>query len=136
MGKVSCVVSIGTGMPRVAGFKAPGLFQSTLLLDLIKVLARMAADSYAEASVMKASFKNCPSLYHRLNVERGLEDVSLEEWKRLGDVKTHTMAYLREYDINNDVDVIVNALVGRSSQTFCLDQLGMRTAPFRDPFRC
>ena len=122
--EVSCIISIGTGKPKVAGFKAPGLFQRTLPLDLINVLASMATDSEAEASVMKARYRNCPGLYHRLNVERGLEGVALEEWEKLGEVKTHTMAYLRGDDINSDVDVIVDALVGRSSQTFRLGQLG------------
>jgi hypothetical protein len=84
----------------------------------------MATDSEAEASVMKARYQNCPGLYYRLNVERGLEEVALEEWKKLGDIKTHTMAYLRRDDINTGVNVIVNALIGRSSQTFRLGQLG------------
>lgn len=82
----------------------------------------MATDSEAKASVMKARYQNCPGLYHWLNVERGLEGVALKELEKLGDVKTHTMAYLN--DINKDVDVIVNALVGRPSKTFCLGQLG------------
>jgi hypothetical protein len=77
--EVSCIVSIGTGKPRVAGFEAPGLFQRALPLDLIKVLASMATDSEAEASVMKARYQNCPGLYYRLNVEIRLEEVTLEE---------------------------------------------------------
>lgn len=121
---VSCIISIGTGKPKVAGFEAPGLFQRALPLDLIKVLARMATDSEVEASLMKARYQNCPGLYHRLNVERGLEDVALEEWEKLGDVKTHSMAYLEQADVSKDIDVIVNALIGRSSQTFHLGQLG------------
>jgi hypothetical protein len=123
MREVSCIVSIGTGKSKVAGFKSPGLFQRALPLDLIDVLVSMATDSEAEAKKMKERYQNCPGLYYRLNVERGLEDVSLEEWKKLGDVKTHTMAYLEE--ISNDIDAIVSALAGRSSQTFRLGQLGI-----------
>ncbi len=122
--EVSCIVSIGTGKPKVAGFKAPSFFQRALPLDLVKVLASMATDTEAQASVMKARYQNCPSLYHRLNVERGLDEITLEEWEKLGEVKTHTMTYLGEDDINNDLDIIVKALVGKSSQTFCLGQLG------------
>ena len=123
--EVGCIVSIGTGKPKVAGFDAPGLFQRALPLDLIKVLASMATNSEAEASAMKARYQNCPGLYHRLNVERGLEEVSLEEWEKLGDVKTHTMAYLGGHDVSNNVNVIVDALVGRPLQTFRLGQLGI-----------
>lgn len=36
---VSCIISIGTGKPKVAGFKALSLLQRALPLDLIKVLA-------------------------------------------------------------------------------------------------
>jgi hypothetical protein len=122
MREVSCIVSIGTGKPKIAGFKAPGLFQRALPLDLINVLKSMATDSEYEAKRMANRYQNCGGLYHRLNVDRGLEDVSLEEWEKLGDVKTHTVAYLR--DVSNDIDLIVAALVRRSSQVYRLGQLG------------
>ncbi|OBT69989.1 hypothetical protein VE03_00561 [Pseudogymnoascus sp. 23342-1-I1] len=130
--KVSCVLSIGTGMPKVSGFEAPGLIQRALPLDLINVLARMAADSDAVALEMKARYQNCPGLYHRLNVERGLEGVALEEWKKLGEVKTHTMTYLGQDDISTDVDVIVKALVGKSSKTFSLGRLDGAVPGYND----
>jgi hypothetical protein len=123
--QVGCIVSIGTGMPKVAGFDAPGLFQRALPKDLIKILASMATDAGDEAKMAKERYKNCPGLYHRLNVERGLEDVSLEEWKKLGEVKTHTTAYLRRDEVSNDIDVIVTALAGKSGETFPLGQLGI-----------
>ncbi|KAM3066473.1 hypothetical protein ACMFMG_012057 [Clarireedia jacksonii] len=120
---VSCIVSIGTGKPKVAGFKAPGLFQRVLPLELIQVLADMVTDTEAEASAMEARFQNCPGLYHRLNVERGLEEVSLEEWEKLGEVKQHTMAYLSDNAVSRRIDVIVDALVGKSQQVYPLGQL-------------
>ncbi|KFX92080.1 hypothetical protein O988_07432 [Pseudogymnoascus sp. VKM F-3808] len=121
--KVDCIVSIGTGKPKVSGFKAPGLFERVLPLELIGVLKKMATDSEAEASRMKDRFRNCPGLYHRLNVERGLETVSLQEWEKLGEVKTHTEAYLNTDAAGEDIGVIVDALVGKPSQAFPLGQL-------------
>lgn len=121
---VSCIVSIGTGKPKVTGFKAPGLFQRVIPSELIKVLVNMATDSEAEASAMKSRYQNCPGLYHRLNVERGLEEVSLEEWEKLGEVNAHTMAYLGDDTVSREIDMIVNALVGKSLKTFPLGQLG------------
>lgn len=123
--EVACIVSIGTGKPKVAGFKAPGAFQRVLPLDLIKVLSAITTNSETVASMMEARYQNCPSLYHRLNVERGLEQVSLEEWEKLGEVKTHTLAYLRTDDINQRIDLIINALVGKPARTFPLSILGM-----------
>jgi hypothetical protein len=119
MREVSCIVSIGTG------FKKPNLFQRALQSDLIKVLASMATDTEDEEKLARDRYKSCPGLYHRLNVERGLEEVSLEEWKKLGEIKTHTRAYLRGYDASNDIDAIVKALVGRPLRTFPLGRLGI-----------
>lgn len=123
--KVGCIVSIGTGKQHVIGFKAPGLLQRALPTDLIKVLVKMATDAEDEASRMKSRFQNCAGLYHRLNVERGLEDVSLEEWKELGKVKTHTVQYLKEDTVNKSIDTIITALVDRSTFDFRLGSLGM-----------
>lgn len=122
--QVNCIVSIGTGKPMVAGFKAPGIFQRVLPLELVKVLASIATDTEDEASRMKSRFQNCPGLYHRLNVEQGLQGISLEEWGRLGEIKSHTMAYLNDDTVSQGIDVIVDALVGKSSEAFPLSQLG------------
>ncbi|OBT71251.1 hypothetical protein VF21_09480 [Pseudogymnoascus sp. 05NY08] len=128
--KVDCIISIGTGKSMAAGFKAPGIFQRAVPLDLIKVMKKMATDSEAEASRMKDRLRNCHGLYHRLNVEQGLELVSLQEWEKLGEVKTHTEAYLRDKTIKQEIGVIVDALVGKPSDAFPLGQLdGAVTAP-------
>jgi predicted acylesterase/phospholipase RssA len=79
--EVSCIVSIGTGKPKVSQFKKPGHIERMLpaSVDLVKVVAKLATSSESDASVMEARYQNCPGLYHRLNVEMGLEEVSLEE---------------------------------------------------------
>lgn len=122
---VACIVSIGTGKPKVAGFKAPGRFQRLLPLDLINVLKAITTDSETVASMMQTRYQHCDGLYHRLNVERGLEEVSLEEWEKLGEVKTHTMDYLCAKENSQKLDVIVNALLGKPARTFPLGKLGM-----------
>lgn len=122
--EVACIVSIGTGKPKVAGFKAPARFQRVLPLDLIKVLTAISTDSEAVASVMEARYQYCSGLYHRLNVERGLEEVSLEEWEKLGEVTTHTTEYLRGEKISQRLDEIVEALLGKPAKTFLLGKLG------------
>ncbi len=123
---VSCIISIGTGKPKVTGFKKSGFgLQRVLPLDLIKALASMATDSEAEAAEIKERYRNCPGLYYRLNVDRGLESISLEEWEKLGVVKTHTMAYLNDQDVSREVDEIVKALIGRPSHTYPLGHLGI-----------
>lgn len=122
--QVSCIVSIGTGKPMVAGFKAPGPVQRLLPLELIKVLTSIAVDTEDEASRMQSRLHNCPGLFYRLNVEQGLQGISLEEWDKLGEVKTHTETYLNTDTVSQGIDVIVDALVGKSSVAFPLGQLG------------
>jgi hypothetical protein len=124
--EVSCIVSIGTGKPKVTGFKKSGFgLQRVLPTDLIKALASMATDTEAEATEMKERYRNCPGLYYRLNVDRGLESISLEEWEKLGEVKTHTMAYLQDQDVSQSVDEIAKALIGMPTRTYSLGYLGI-----------
>jgi hypothetical protein len=124
--EVSCIVSIGTGKPKVTGFKKSGFgLQRVLPTDLIKALASMATDAEAEATDMKERYRNCPGLYYRLNVDRGLESISLEEWEKLGEVKTHTLAYLQDQDVSQKVDEIAKALIGMPTRTYSLGHLGI-----------
>jgi hypothetical protein len=123
---VACIVSIGTGKPKMAGFRKPAFgLQRVLPLDLIEVLKNMATDSEATAVEMSQRYKHYTGVYYRLNVERGLEGVSLEEWEKLGEVKTHTLEYLNQDDISQNIDNIVAALIGSSSsQRYTIRQLG------------
>jgi hypothetical protein len=58
-------------------------------------------------------------------VDRGLESISLEEWEKLGEVKTHTMAYLQDEDVSQKVDEIAKALIGMPTRTYSLGRLGI-----------
>lgn len=123
---VGCIVSIGTGTQKVPKYDRPTLpLQRFIPADLIEVLKQLATDSEGVATDFKEKYRNCPGLFHRLNVGRGLENVSLEEWDKLGEVKTHTMAYLREPDISREVDAVVEALIRKSHATFTLGPLGI-----------
>lgn len=122
--EVACIVSIGTGRPDVGGFKPPRLFQRLMPTDLISVLKCIATDSEYEARKMEAKYKNCPELYHRLNVDRGLEKVFLGEWEKLGEIAQHTLAYLGSPRVGDRVDVIVRALLRKSPIAYRLDDLG------------
>ncbi len=109
----------------VTGFKKSGFgLQRVLPLDLIKSLAKMATDTEAEAVEIKERYRNCPGLYYRLNVDRGLENISLEECEKLAEVKTHTLAYLNNQNVSREVDEIVKVLIGRPSHIYPLRHLG------------
>jgi hypothetical protein len=125
---VACIISIGTGRPKVANFRKPAFgFQRVLPLDLIGVLKNIATDSQATATEMMERYKHYPGVYYRLNVERGLDSVSLEEWKKLGEVKTHTLEYLSQDDISQNIDDVVATLVGSPIfQRYTMGQLGIK----------
>jgi len=52
--------------------------------------------------------------YCRLNVDQGLQHVSLAEWEKLKDVQLHTLQYLQKHDVGQKVDRLVQVLRGAS----------------------
>jgi hypothetical protein len=124
--EVSCIVSIGTGMPKVNKYEKPTLgIQRFLPLGLVKAVTKLATDAEREALKMKERFRNCPGLYRRLNVIRGLEYTSLEEWKKMGEVITHTKEYMSNREVSEELDEIVKALIGKPSHIYTLSHLGI-----------
>ncbi|KAI9880980.1 MAG: hypothetical protein M1830_009474 [Pleopsidium flavum] len=117
--RVDCIVSVGTGQAGSTGFSKPDAFQKWLPIDLIKVVAKMATDSGKTAEELNQQYKDIPDIYHRFDVDRGLSEVSLEEWKRLGEVRAHTKNYLKLANIDNQLETVVAALTGSPSHHGC-----------------
>ncbi|KAH8817174.1 acyl transferase/acyl hydrolase/lysophospholipase [Xylogone sp. PMI_703] len=117
---VGCVLSIGTGTKRVPGFERPRGYQRLIPKDLIKAIAKMTTDGNSEADYMAEKFRDYNRLYFRLNAGIELGDIGLDESARLGDVESHTMAYLRNKEISRKIDYIVEALRGKPTQTLPL----------------
>ena len=113
---VGCILSVGTGLHRVPGFEPPSGSRRLLPIDLIKVLTRMATDSDEAETQMSKKFRNVADLYHRLNAGIELGEIKLYEWKRLSEVQAHTNAYLNTENVQRQLDVIVDALVGLPTQ--------------------
>jgi hypothetical protein len=90
---VHCIVSIGTGEPhsRPVGQTAP---------EVLKTLVAIATESDRTA---KRFEKDHPEYvqqgkYYRFNVKRGLEDVKLEEHKKINVIAAATARYMEEED--------------------------------------
>jgi hypothetical protein len=122
----SCIVSLGTGIQGINATQKSSRFglRNIFRWDLIKALKRMATDSEEQAREMKRRFNNCPGLYFRLNVARGLEYISLTDWDKMPEIKTHTAAYLEDEDVSREIDKIVLALTEPSPKCN-VRQLGM-----------
>jgi hypothetical protein len=88
--KVGCIVSIGTGVPS-------SINVGKKLKPLIECLKSMSTDTEEIAKEMRKEmvrkYVEDNSVYFRFNVTNGLENVSLEEWKRLDTVKVATEEY-------------------------------------------
>ncbi|KAI9678308.1 MAG: hypothetical protein M1817_006254 [Caeruleum heppii] len=96
---VDCLVSIGTGKTNVIGFEAPRhALQAMLPRELINALASMATAADEVDRELASRYRSFPGLYHRFNVEHGLQNISLEEWDQLANVKAQTISYLQEPD--------------------------------------
>ncbi|KAK5301403.1 hypothetical protein LTR99_006370 [Exophiala xenobiotica] len=89
---VKCFVSIGTGNP---GKKA---IEDELLKFLTKTLIQIARETEETAKRFVARWRQHydQSKYFRLNVEQGLQDVGLAEYKEQGRIETATDQYLDE----------------------------------------
>ena len=113
--RIAGIVSIGTGQSGSVGLARPDAFQKWLPTDLVRVLREIATDSGRVAEEMESKYSKAPGLYTRLDVDRGLQTVSLDEWKRLGVVRSHTKNYMRLEINDKRVDNVVELLSGSSS---------------------
>lgn len=123
--RVGCIASIGTGKNGSVGYARPDVFRKWLPTKLVydKALTAIATDCGKTAEEMEQKYKNLPGIYHRLDVDRGLQSVSLDEWKRLGDVRLHTKNYTKLVLVYKRIDSIVGTLIGSSCETHEIGRL-------------
>jgi len=113
--RVACVVSIGTGHQSAIGLRDADWYQALLPKNVIDLLKNLATDSEEKASECEKQYGHLPGLYYRFNVEHGLENVSLNEWEKISEVKAHTKAYLQEPLVERKLNQLVDVLRTRSA---------------------
>ncbi|KAF5682097.1 acyl transferase acyl hydrolase lysophospholipase [Fusarium denticulatum] len=82
------VLSIGTGLGDVVSIK-------DTRASILRALKKMATTSKKVALRLDERYGETET-YHRFNVERGLEDISLSDWKETSSISSHTHNYLSE----------------------------------------
>lgn len=89
---IGCIVSIGTGVivSRDVGRKINSLFEC--LKDMATDTEKVAREFEEE---MKFKYGVEQKVYFRFNVQHGLENIGLEEWKEMDRTKVATQDYLR-----------------------------------------
>lgn len=95
--EVSCIISIGAGKAKIREYRKPGFVGKLLPKALVEALESLATDCEETEADMSKKFMNSPNLYFRFNVDRGLEEVGLEEWKELGNITSKTNQYLLDH---------------------------------------
>ena len=115
---VACLLSIGTGLAQAVKLARPKSLQNVLGMPthLVEPLKAIATDSGKTAEEIGKRYRKTPGIYYRLDVDRGMESVSLDEWDRLGDVRSLTKNYLKTHAIDTQVDALVESLSGSSTR--------------------
>jgi hypothetical protein len=79
-------------------------------VELITVLKQIATSCEETANRLTRRFLERPDVYFRFSVTHGAGLISLEEWERIGEIKSHTEAYLRDPLVSKSIDLIVKKL--------------------------
>lgn len=120
---LGCLISIGTGHPGIIGLSKPDRFQKILPTEMIGVLRSIATDCESIAEDVVKRFIDHKDIFFRYNVTHGAGSISLEEWKSMADVETHTKAYLEQVEISSSVNKVVGILQGLGSSNISLRSL-------------
>ena len=110
---VACIISIGAGQARTISIPKPGWFQRVLPLKVVEAIRKIATDCEESAQVVARRFERTPGIYFRFNVEQGLQEIGLEQWERLDEVRAHTGQYIRMADVDSRLDAAVTSIYGR-----------------------
>lgn len=74
-------------------------------------MEKIATDTEEKHEELQRRFKQRREVYHRFNVDRSMQDVTLDEWNKLGVVKTHTQVYLGSRDVKSKLEEVIKVLV-------------------------
>jgi len=108
--KVACIVSIGTGHPGTISWKSSGTLGQMFTADLAAILERICTDCESTAEQLLKHFPLLSGVYYRLNVEQGLQSVTLVDWEKLSEIKTHTLQYFHQTKTTESLDSIARIL--------------------------
>ena len=109
---VACIVSLGTGETDASDYERPDTFEKIVPVKLIKMLEKITTNAGAVAQRYERKFEDVPNTYFRLNVQRSLGQMALDEWQKLGNVALLTTGYLNGAKVSQEVDQLIDVLIG------------------------
>jgi hypothetical protein len=117
-GRVKCLVSIGTGVPSLKSFKDDGLHISEMLVAIATETEITAERFRRERSLLDSKGR-----YYRFNVVRGLEDIGLEEARKVNEIAAATRRYISSQEVHKQMQACAGNIAGRECECkrrFCL----------------
>jgi predicted acylesterase/phospholipase RssA len=107
-GKVKCLVSIGTGVPSLKPFKDD-------VLHIGDTLVAMATETQltAERFQREQVLLDTTGRYYRFNVVRGLEEIGLEEAKKVKEMAAATRRYISSQEVHKQMQACAGSIAGR-----------------------
>jgi len=114
--KISCILSLGTGQAKTIGIPRASTSPGNLSQALFSVLEQIAQDCEAASEAFSQKCCNIPDLFFRLNVDQGLQNISLVDLTMYEEVSQHTKQYLQKVAVDQKVNAAVKALLERSGK--------------------
>ncbi|GFF59112.1 acyl transferase/acyl hydrolase/lysophospholipase [Aspergillus udagawae] len=110
--RIKCLVSIGTGRSSLEPFRDS-------LGGIVNTLAKIATDTERKANEFAMDKRDLlqNQRYFRFNVDRGLDQVGLEEVKKIQDIRSATAVYLEDQNTYLALERCVGLLGDRGSST-------------------
>lgn len=96
---VGIIVSVGTGLQSIPSVKKIASWLPFGLgtdISLASALAGMATSTARVDNEMKRMYNDSDTKYYRFDVDRGLADVSLEQWMKEDEMASLTEQYMRD----------------------------------------
>lgn len=123
---LGALVSLGAGT-RQMSLANPGEANfASYWASVAGALKSEVTDSERAHRRVEARFKRCPDAYYRFNVPDAADEVKLAEWKKMGELKDMTMAYIGGEAVNQRMNDLVELLSNkRKPEGLTLKYIGM-----------
>ncbi|CAE6527326.1 unnamed protein product, partial [Rhizoctonia solani] len=110
---VASITSVGTGHTRTIQIPDTSMLRRLLPIAALVATKEIATDAERVAEEMARRFNSTQGVYFRLNVDQGIQSVDIDGWEQLPEVREHTRAYMRLFEINKTIDKVVQTIHSR-----------------------
>lgn len=107
-GKIKCLVSIGTGIPSLRPFRDDAFHIGKTLVAIATETEQTAERFRRDKTHLEDSGR-----YYRFNVDRGLEEVGLEESKKRKEIAAATGRYVGSQSVFKQMRACADNMAGR-----------------------